>query len=106
VRARWGLVALFLALLGGLALGTWGTVVRPPAYELRGDVVARPAPDVLLVRHDAVPGLGMGAMALMVVSADPRVLDAAGVRPGARVRLAVRAQGDRLVVLRAAVLPP
>lgn len=92
-------------MLLALAVGIWGTVLRPPAYEVRGEVVARPAPDLLLVRHEAIPGLGMGAMELMAVVGEPARLDAAAPRPGERVRLAVRPQGDRLVLLRIDRLP-
>ena len=89
-----------MLLLIGFAAGLWGTVIRPAAYEVRGEIVARPAPDVILVRHDAVGALGMGAMELMAVIATPADLDAADPRPGDRVRLAVRPQGDRLLLVR------
>ncbi|MGH2358869.1 MAG: copper-binding protein [bacterium] len=84
-------------LLGAFALGLWGTVLRPAAYEVRGEVVARPAPDLILVRHQAVTALGMGPMETMGVSGDPAVFDS--VSPGDRVRMAVRQQGDTLVVI-------
>jgi hypothetical protein len=91
---------VFIGLLAALAAGIWGTVLRPAAYEVRGEVVARPAPNLILLRHDAVGGLGMSAMDLMAASVDPALLDASGVQPGDRVRLAVRQQGDQIVVLR------
>jgi Cu/Ag efflux protein CusF len=87
-------------LLALFALGLWGTVVRPAAYEVRGELVARPAPTLILVRHDAVGALGMSAMEMMAVVADPALVDAAGVKPGDRVRMAVRPRGDDLVLLR------
>lgn len=102
---RWPLALLFVALLAAFAAGIWGTILRPPAYEVRGTVVARPAPDLLLVRHEAVAALGMSAMELMGVSADPALLDAAAPRPGDRVTLAVRQRGDRIVLLRIAKAP-
>ena len=92
-------------LLTGLAVGLWGTIIRPPAYEVRGTVMLRATGNLLLVRHDPVPGLGMGAMDLMAVSADPATLDAAALAPGDRVRLAVRQRGDELVLLRVQKLP-
>ncbi len=104
-RARWLLGALFAVLLGAFAVGIWGTVVRPPAWEVRGEVVARPAPDMILVRHPAVAALGMEAMETMAVLAEPARLDAAGVRPGDRVRMAVRRRGDEVVLIRIAKLP-
>ena len=67
--------------------------------------MARPAADLLLVRHEAVAALGMSAMELMAVAADPALLDAAAPRPGDRVTLAVRARGDRIVLLRITKTP-
>jgi Cu/Ag efflux protein CusF len=91
---------LFAALLAAFAAGIWGTLVRPPAYEVRGEIVARPASNMILVRHDAIAALGMGAMELMAVYADPALLDASGARPGDRVRLAVRPVDDQLALIR------
>ena len=71
-------------------------MVRPAAYEVRGEVVARAAPDLLLIRHQAVTALGMGAMEMMAVRGAAATLDAARVSPGDRVRLAVRATGDEI----------
>jgi hypothetical protein len=81
------------------AAGLWGTVVRPAAYELRGEVVARAAPDLLLIRHQPVTALGMGAMETMAVRGTAAMLDAARLSPGDRVRLAVRPHGDELGVV-------
>jgi len=39
-------------------------------------------------------------MELMAVSSEPAQLDAAAVRPGDRVRLAVRQRDDQLVLVR------
>ena len=60
---------------------------------------------MLLVRHEAVAGLGMNAMDLMAVSATPTLLDPVRPSPGDRVKLAVRQQGDRLVLIRIEKLP-
>ena len=97
---RWVLALLFVVLLGAFAAGLWGTLLRPPAYEVRGTIVARPAPDLILIRHEAVTALGMRAMELMAVDAEPALLDAVAPRPGDRVRLAVRPRNDRIVLLR------
>jgi len=91
---------LFAALLAAFAAGIWGTVLRPSAYEVRGTIVARPAPDLLLVRHEAVAPLGMGAMELMAISAAPALLDPVAPAPGDRVKLSVRQERDQLVLLR------
>jgi hypothetical protein len=98
-------VALFAGLLIAFGVGLWGTLLRPAAHELRGTIVARPAPDTILVRHDAHQGLGMQAMDVMAVTGDPARLEAAAVRPGDRVRLGVRAEGDRLLLLRIEKVP-
>ena len=72
---------------------------------MRGTVVARPASNLLLVRHEPVAALGMGAMELMAIFSEPARLDAAALTPGDRVRLAVRQQGDDIVLLRVEKLP-
>jgi hypothetical protein len=92
-------VVLFVVLLGLFAAGLWGTLVRPPAYEVRGELVARAAPDLILIRHQPVSALGMGAMETMAVRGAPAALDAAGLKAGDRVRLAVRQDGDALVLV-------
>jgi hypothetical protein len=66
---------------------------------VRGTIVARPAANLLLARHDAIPGLGMREMELMAIFADPAVLDRAGVAPNDRVRMAVRSQGEQLTLV-------
>jgi len=63
-------------------------------------VLARPASNLLLVRHEAVEALGMGRMEMMAVSGEAALLDAADPRPGDRVRLAVRRKDDELILLR------
>ena len=63
-------------------------------------LVARPSPEMLLVRHEAVAALGMGAMELMAVVGDPALIERAGVAPGDAVRLAVRQRDADVVLLR------
>jgi len=92
-------------LLAAFAAGIWGTVIRPAAYEVRGTIVARPSPDMLLVRHDPVAALGMNSMELMAISASPALLDPVGPQPGDRVKLAVRQRDDQLVLIRIEKLP-
>lgn len=41
----------------------------------------------------------MSAMDTMAVAAEPRLLDAAALAPGDRVRMAVRSLGDDLIVV-------
>lgn len=97
--------ALFAALVAAFAAGLWGTVVRPPAWEVRGVLVARPAPNLILVSHEPLPFLGMGSMEMMAVSAEPSLVDAARVRPGDAVRLAVRRRDAGLVLVRIERMP-
>jgi hypothetical protein len=99
-RARWGLSLLFVGLLIAFAAGLWGTILRPAAYEVQGEFVARATPDLILIRHETVAVLGMSAMEQMAVSVAPAQVDALGLKPGDRLRLAVRQEGDRLVLLR------
>ena len=73
--------------------------MRPRAYEVRGEVVARAAPDLLLIRHQALSVLGMGAMEMMAVRGVPATLDVARLAPGDRVRLAVRPAGDDIMLV-------
>ena len=96
---------MFIALVVAFAAALWGTVLRPAAYEVRGAIVARPAVNLIVVRHDAVAGLGMAPMELMAILVDPAVVDAAGAKPGDRVRLAVRRTNDDLTLLRIEKLP-
>ena len=98
-------MGVFLLLLIGFAVGLWGTVIRPPAYEVRGVVVARPAANLLLLRHEDIPALGMKAMELMAVFGDPDAIDKAGAVPGQRLRLGVRQKDDQLTLMWAERLP-
>jgi hypothetical protein len=82
------------------AAGLWGTLLRPAAYEVQGELVARATPDLILVRHEAVSALGMTSMEQMAVSVTPAQVDPLALKPGDRLRLAVRQDGDRLVALR------
>jgi hypothetical protein len=67
---------------------------------VQGEFVARAAPDLILVRHEAIAGLGMSAMEQMAVSVTPAQVDPLALQAGERVRLGVRQEGDRLVCLR------
>jgi len=66
---------------------------------VRGDFIARPRPDLILVRHEAISGLGMRAMEMMAISARPEQLDPLDLRPGDRLRLAVRPTGDDVTLV-------
>ena len=81
------------------AAGLWGTVLRPAAYEVQGEVLDRAAPDLLLVRHEAISALGMSAMETMALIVTPEQLAPLDLKRGDRVRLAVRPRGDDLVLV-------
>ena len=102
---RLAVAGVFVLLVIGFAVGIWGTLLRPPAYEVRGTLVARPAANLLLVRHDAIPALGMREMELMAVFSDPALVDRAGVVPGMRVRMGVRSKDEQLTLLSIERLP-
>ena len=87
------------------AVGVWGTVIRTPAYEVRGVIVARPSAGTILVRHEAVAALGMSPMDMMAIVGEPAVIDRAVVVPGDRVRLAVRQRGSDITLIRIEKLP-
>lgn len=72
---------------------------------MTGEFLARPAVNLVLIRHDRVEALGMDAMELMAVFGDPAQIDAAALQPGDRVRLAVRSVGGQLTALRIAKVP-
>ena len=75
-------------------------MLRPPAYEVQGEFVARAAPDLILVRHAAVSALGLSSMEQMAISVSPAQVDPLALKPGDRVRLGVRQEGEQLVLLR------
>ena len=85
--------------MAAFAAGLWGTVLRPAPYEVQGEVLARAAPNLLLVRHEAIAGLGMSAMETMAVTVTPEQVDPLNLVPGERVRLAVRPRGDDLILV-------
>ena len=82
------------------AAGLWGTILRPAAYEVRGEFVTRAAPDLILVRHETLAVLGMSAMEQMAISVTPAQVDSLALKPGDQLRLAVRQDGDHLVLVR------
>jgi len=100
---RWAAPALFVLLLLGFAVGIWGsyraTFPGRGLYRMTGVFEARWGEAMILVKHDAVPGLmnEMTAIALMLESRE--LLERAGVVPGDRVRFTVRQMPDHLLVV-------
>lgn len=91
---------MFAGLLIAFAAGLWGTILRPAAYEVQGEFVARAAPHLILVRHEIIAPLGMSAMEQMAVSVTPAQVDPLNLELGDRVRLVVRQEGDELRLVR------
>jgi len=100
---RWAVPILFAVLLVAFGAGIWGTYRDAfPArglYRITGVFETRGGDRMILVRHDAVPGL-MPEMRSMVLVAETReLLDQAALHAGDRVRLTVRQMPDHLLVI-------
>lgn len=100
---RWAAPLLFVLLALSFAAGIWGTwrEVYPGKglYRVTGVFEARASDTLMLVNHDAAPGL-MDEMSRMAFYAETKdLLDGAGLRRGDRVRLTVRQLPDRYLVV-------
>jgi len=100
---RWTVPLLFCLLLAGFAAGIWGSyrAVFPAKglYRVTGIFQSRAGDTLILVKHDAVPGL-MDAMGFMAFFVEAKaMLDDARLEPGDRIRLTVRQVPDRLLVV-------
>ena len=102
-RGRWRVPVFFALLLAAFGAGIWGTyrAVYPAKglYRVSGVFAARWGERMVLMRHDAVPGLmdEMESMAFLVESKE--LLDRAGLEPGDRVRFTIRQLHDALLVV-------
>lgn len=100
-RPRRVVLVVFGVLLVAWGLGVWLSVFRGTVQELTGVFVARLGRATILVQHEAVPGLGMGAMELMAIVVEPEtLLDGIALARGDRVRLSVRQRPEGLVATR------
>jgi hypothetical protein len=100
---RWPVPLLFVLLLAGFAAGIWGSYrdVYPAKglFRVTGVFEARGNDTLILVNHDAAPGV-MDEMSKMAFYAETKeLLDGAGLRRGDRVRLTVRQLPDRYLVV-------
>jgi hypothetical protein len=100
---RWAVPVLFTLLALSFGAGIWGTwrEIYPgrELYRLTGVFEARAGDTLMLVNHDAAPGL-MDEMSKMAFHAETKdLLDRAGLRRGDRVRLTVRQLPDRYLVV-------
>jgi len=99
----WAVPALFVLLLAGFAAGIWGSfrAVYPgrDLFRVTGVFEGRGGDTLILVSHDAAPGV-MDEMRRMAFYAETKeMLDGAGLRRGDRVRLTVRQLPDRYLVV-------
>ena len=102
-QRSWAVPLLFVLLATAFAVGIWGSwrAVYPGRglYRVTGRFEARAGDTLMLVNHDAAPGL-MDEMERMAFHAESKeLLDAADLRRGDRVRLTVRRLPDRYVVV-------
>ena len=102
-RSRWPVPLLFVLLLAGFAAGIWGSYreVYPAKglFRLTGVYEGRGTDTLILVSHDAAPGV-MDEMSKMAFYAETKeLLDGAGLRHGDRIRLTVRQLPDRYLVV-------
>lgn len=100
---RWPVPLLFVLLLAGFAAGIWGSYreIYPGKglFRVTGVFEGRGSGALMLVSHDAAPGV-MDEMRQMAFYAESEaMLDAAGLRRGDRVRLTVRPLPGRYLVV-------
>jgi len=100
---RWAVPLVFVSLLAGFAAGIWGSYrdVYPGRglFRVTGVFEGRGSDTLILVSHDAAPGV-MDEMSKMAFYAETKeMLDGAGLRRGDRVRLTVRQLPDRYLVV-------
>ena len=100
---RWAVPLVFVLLLAGFAAGIWGSYreVYPGKglFRVTGVFEGRGGDNLILVSHDAAPGV-MDEMSRMAFYTETKeMLDGAGLRRGDRVRLTVRQLPDRYLVV-------
>ena len=100
---RWAVPLVFVLLLAGFAAGIWGSYrdAYPGRglFRVTGVFEGRGSDTLILVSHDAAPGV-MDEMSKMAFYAETKeMLDGAGLRRGDRVRLTVRQLPDRYLVV-------
>ncbi len=100
---RWAVPLLFAVLLVAFAAGIWGSYRAqypgPGLYRVTGVFEGRSGDTMILVRHEAVPGL-MEEMASMAFLAESKeLLDRAALRPGDHIRFTIRQAPDTLLVV-------
>jgi hypothetical protein len=109
IGRRWQAPLLYLLLLIGLGAGIWGTyrAVFPGRglYRVTGIFEARVGDTMILVRHDAVPGLMEEMKSMMFFAESREVIDRAKLAQGDRIRFTLRQTPDKLLVVDIQRLP-
>ena len=107
--SRWAVPTLCAVLLAGFAAGIWGSYrdVFPARglYRVTGIFEERGGETLIMLRHEAIPGLmdEMSSMALLAESKE--LLDRAGLRRGDHARFTIRQLPDKLLVVAIQKLP-
>ena len=100
---RWAAPLLFVLLLGGFAAGIWGSyrAVYPgrELFRVTGVFEGRGGDTLILVTHDAAPGVMDEMSKMAFYAATKEMLDGPVLRRGDRVRLTVRQLPDRYLVV-------
>jgi hypothetical protein len=100
---RWVAPVLFGVLLAAFGAGIWGTYRSncpgQGLYRAGGVYETRLTDVMVIVKHEKMPGL-MDEMQSMVFMAESRdVLDRAKLLAGDRVRLTIRPNGERMLLV-------
>ena len=92
-----------MVLLVAFAAGIWGTYREAfPArglFRVTGVFETRAGDSMILVKHDAVPGLMPEMRSMVFVAESKELVDKAALHAGDRVRLTVRQMPDHLLVI-------
>lgn len=100
---RWAVPILFAILLVGFAAGIWGTYREAfpgkGLYRVTGVFEGSGGESMILVRHDAVPGLMPEMRSMVFIAESKELLDKAALHAGDRVRLTVRQMPDHLLIV-------
>jgi hypothetical protein len=109
VRRAFAVPSLCAVSLAAFAAGLWGSYrdVFPARglYRVTGIFEARGGESLIMLRHDAIPGLmdEMSSMALLAESKE--LLDRAALRRGDHVRFTIRQLPDKLLVVEIQKIP-
>jgi len=107
--SRWAVPTLCTVLLAAFAAGIWGSYrdVFPARglYRVTGIFEERWGETLIMVRHEAIPGLmdEMSSMAFLAESKE--LLDRAALRRSDHVRFTIRQLPDRLLVVEIQKIP-